>query len=155
MSVAYAGASIDEHMPFTFYESVVDLASRVDFLVLTQHWGEAAHIIDANVLSAIGPKGYFINTTKASWVDAAVLVQMLKNKQIAGAGLDVFWDEPRVPSELRTLSNVVLTPHLGCATVQTRQEMVELALVNLKAFFNGETLLTPVPECQPVAEVVI
>lgn len=148
MDIAYSGAAVDAQMPFTFYESVIDLAESVDFLVLTHSWLDQSHIVDAPVLRALGAKGYLINAAKAQWVDQAALIQALKDKQIAGAGLDVFWDEPRVSSELRTFSNVVLTPHLGCATHQARKEMSELALANLKAFFEGQALLTPVPECQ-------
>jgi lactate dehydrogenase-like 2-hydroxyacid dehydrogenase len=76
------------------------------------------------------------------------LLQALKNKTIAGAGLDVFWDEPRVPAELRSLQNVVLTPHIGSHTDETRRAMADLTMANLRAFYAKRPLPTPVPECQ-------
>jgi lactate dehydrogenase-like 2-hydroxyacid dehydrogenase len=79
------------------------------------------------------------------------LVQALKDKTIAGAGLDVFWDEPRVPVELRGLSNVVLTPHIGSHTEETRRDMADLTMANLRAFYAQAALPTPVPECRPAA----
>jgi lactate dehydrogenase-like 2-hydroxyacid dehydrogenase len=76
------------------------------------------------------------------------LVQALKDKAIAGAALDVFWDEPIVDPELRRLANVVLTPHIASATVETRYAMAALTVQNLQAFYAKAVLPTPVPECQ-------
>jgi lactate dehydrogenase-like 2-hydroxyacid dehydrogenase len=100
------------------------------------------------VLQALGTKGFLINIARGSVVDQPVLVQALKNKLISGAALDVFADEPVVDPELRRLPNVVLTPHIASATVETRQAMAALTLDNLQAFFEERALPTPVPECQ-------
>jgi lactate dehydrogenase-like 2-hydroxyacid dehydrogenase len=109
---------------------------------------DTKNLIGASVLQALGNKGYLINIARGSVVDQPVLVQALKDKTIAGAALDVFWDEPIIDPELRHLPNVVLTPHIASATVETRQAMAALALDNLQAFYEGRVLLTPVPECQ-------
>lgn len=150
MSLAYTDTQASSDLPFGFHASVESLAAEVDFLVVTDATSAVTSpCIDAAVLRALGPKGYVINVAKAACVDQTALIQALKDKAIAGAGLDVFWDEPRVPSELRTFANVVLTPHITSATHETRRAMADLALANLKAFYNGQPLLTPVPECQP------
>lgn len=81
-------------------------------------------------------------------VDQDALIEALEKGTIAGAGLDVFADEPHVPERLRKLSNVVLTPHIASATHETRRAMGELAFANLEAYFSGKALLTPVPECR-------
>jgi D-3-phosphoglycerate dehydrogenase len=95
----------------------------------------------------LGNKGYLINIARGSVVDQPVLVQALKDKAIAGAALDVFWDEPVIDPELRRLPNVVLTPHIASATVETRQAMVALTMDNLAAFYLKKAVPTPVPEC--------
>lgn len=152
MSVAYTDASASSALPWSFYPSLEALAAEVDFLVVCEATSaQTAPVVDASVLRALGAKGYLINVAKAACVDQQALIQALKDKAIAGAGLDVFWDEPRVPSELRTFANVVLTPHITSATHETRRAMADLALANLKAFYNAQPLLSPVPECQEPA----
>ena len=98
------------------------------------------------MLAAIGPKGYLINVARGSVVDEATLINALKKGGIAGAGLDVFDNEPYPPEVLWALENVVLTPHIASATWQTRQAMADLAAANLQAHFAGKNLLSPVPE---------
>ena len=93
-------------------------------------------------------RGFLVNVARGSVVDEAALIDALQRGVIAGAGLDVFEDEPRVPQALRELPNVVLTPHMASATHETRQAMADLALNNLKAHFAGQPLLSPVPEWQ-------
>jgi hydroxypyruvate reductase len=100
------------------------------------------------VLQALGPRGYLINVARGTVVDEAALIDALQKGTIAGAGLDVFENEPHVPAGLRALDNVVLTPHMASATHETRQAMADLALNNLQAHFAGEPLLSPVPECR-------
>jgi lactate dehydrogenase-like 2-hydroxyacid dehydrogenase len=122
------------------------LAREVDFLVVITPGGAATRkLIDAKVLAALGKKGYLVNVARGSVVDEQALVQALRDGTIAGAGLDVFENEPTVPSELIALDNVVLTPHIGSATWQTRQAMSDLAFGNLEAHFAGKPLLSPVP----------
>ena len=109
--------------------------------------GRTRHLVDARVLAALGPKGYLINVARGSVVDEAALVQALANGTIAGAGLDVFEREPAVPEALWSMEQVVLTPHIGSATHETRQAMAALACDNLRARLAGQAMPTPVPEC--------
>ncbi|MET0312585.1 MAG: NAD(P)-dependent oxidoreductase, partial [Burkholderiaceae bacterium] len=92
--------------------------------------------------------GFLVNVARGTVVDTAALIEALKSGTIAGAGLDVFENEPNVPQELLSMENVVLTPHMASATVETRGAMAQLAVDNLKAHFGGKPLLSPVPECR-------
>ena len=149
MPIAYASRAPKENLPYRFYDTVDALAAEVDYLVVAVPGGEDTHhLIDSEVLAALGQTGYLINIARGSVVNQPDLVQALKDKTIAGAALDVFWDEPIVDPELRRLSNVVLTPHIASATVETRHAMAALTMQNLQAFFDEAVLPTPVPECQ-------
>jgi len=149
MRIAYTSRQAKSDVSYTFYQTVTNLAANVDYLVVAVTGGDSTqNLIDHSVLQALGTKGYLINIARGSVVDQPELVQALKNKTIAGAALDVFWDEPIVDPELRRLPNVVLTPHIASATVETRQAMAALTLDNLQAFYEGKALPTPVPECQ-------
>ena len=149
MRIAYTGREAKADVPYAFYKTATALAAEVDYLVVAVPGGDGTkNLIGASVLQALGPKGYLINVARGSVVDQPVLVQALKGKAIAGAALDVFWDEPIVDPELRRLSNVVLTPHIASATDETRQAMAALTLDNLQAFYERRALPTPVPECQ-------
>ena len=148
MSVAYTARSAKPHLPYSFHPNAEALAAAVDFLVLIAPGGAGTlKMIDAKVLKALGPKGFLINVARGSVVDEQALIQALEDGTIAGAGLDVFEDEPRVPQRLLDLHKVVLTPHIGSATSATRQAMADLAFNNLAAHFAGQPVLTPVPEC--------
>ena len=148
MRIAYTGREAKADVPYTFYKTATALAAEVDYLVVAVPGGDGTkNLIGASVLQALGPKGYLINIARGSVVDQQVLVQALKEKLIAGAALDVFWDEPLVDPELRRLHNVVLTPHIASATEETRRAMVALTVDNLAAFYQKKPLLTPVPEC--------
>jgi len=149
MSIAYTGRTRQAGVPFAFHPSAKALAGNVDFLVVITPGGEGTrHLVDAEVLKALGPKGYLVNVARGSVVDESALIQALQQGVIAGAGLDVFADEPNVPEALRGLDNVVLTPHMASATHETRQAMADLALANLQAHFAGKPVLSPVPECR-------
>ena len=148
MSIAYTARHQKPDAPYRYYASAQALASEVDFLVLVTPGGAGTRkLVNAGVLKALGPKGYLINVARGSVVDQSALVDALQKGLIAGAGLDVFEDEPNVPAELRAMDNVVLTPHMASATLQTRQAMADLAAANLHAHFAGQPLLSPVPEC--------
>jgi hydroxypyruvate reductase len=152
MQVSYCGRAPKADVSYTFYDKVETMAAAVDFLVVAVPGGAPTQgLVNATVLRNLGPKGYLINIARGAVVDQAALLQALKDKTIAGAGLDVFWDEPRVPSEFRTLSNVVLTPHIGSHTEETRRAMADLTMANLRAFYAKQPLPTPVPECQDVS----
>jgi len=149
MQIAYTSRAPKAGLPYRFYDEVTALAAEVDYLVVAVPGGDDTHhLIDAEVLTALGQKGYLINVARGMVVNQPVLVQALKDKTIAGAALDVFWDEPIVDPELRRLTNVVLTPHIASATVETRYAMAALTMQNLQAFYEKAVLPTPVPECQ-------
>lgn len=146
MSVAYTARSQKAGSPYRFYPTPQALAAEVDFLVVITPGGAGTRgLINAGVLAALGAKGYLVNVARGSVVDQPALVRALEQGVIAGAGLDVFENEPEVPEALRAMDNVVLTPHIGSATQQTRRAMADLAFGNLQAHFAGRPLLTPVP----------
>ena len=149
MSVAYTARSAKPALPYAFHATPRELASAVDFLVVITPGGAATRkLIDADVLRALGPEGYLVNVARGSVVDEAALIAALQQGVIAGAALDVFENEPHVPEALRAMDKVVLAPHLGSATVQTRQAMAARALANLQAHFAGQPLPSAVPECK-------
>jgi hydroxypyruvate reductase len=146
MDVAYTARSPRENLPYTYHPDAAALAAAVDFLVVITPGGAATRgLIDAKVLQALGPQGYLVNVARGSVVDQPALIAALQAGTIAGAALDVFADEPNVPAALLAMDNVVLTPHIGSGTRQTREAMAQLTFDNLRAHFAGEPLLTPVP----------
>lgn len=149
MAVAYTGRTERKELPYPYHPDAKSLAAAVDFLVVITPGGEGTRkMIDREVLQALGPRGYLINVARGTVVDEQALIEALQQNVIAGAGLDVFENEPNVPQALRELDNVVLTPHMASATHETRQAMADLALANLVEHFAGRPLKTPVPECQ-------
>jgi lactate dehydrogenase-like 2-hydroxyacid dehydrogenase len=126
-------------------ESLLALAEQSDYLILSAPASAATrHSVNADVLAALGPQGTLINIARGALVDEPALVTALQNGTLGAAGLDVFADEPNVPEALRGMDNVVLTPHIGSLTEETRHAMGQLTLDNLKAHFAGQPLLTPV-----------
>ena len=149
MPVAYTARSAKPALPYAFHATPRELAAASDFLVVITPGGAATRkLIDADVLRALGPQGYLINVARGSVVDEAALITALQQGSIAGAALDVFENEPHVPEALRALDNVVLVPHIGSATTQTRHAMAARAFDNLQAHFAGTPLPSPVPECR-------
>lgn len=149
MSVAYTARSAKAELPFAFYPTPQALAAASDFLVVITPGGAATRkLIDADVLRALGPNGYLVNVARGSVVDETALIAALQQGTIAGAALDVFENEPNVPEALRALDNVVLVPHIGSATTQTRHAMAARAFANLEAHFAGQPLPSAVPECR-------
>jgi lactate dehydrogenase-like 2-hydroxyacid dehydrogenase len=144
MKILYSARAYKEN-DYEYIQDPSELASKSDFLILTCPGGpQTHHIIDAGVLEALGPKGYLINVARGSVVDESALLQALYNKSIAGAGLDVYENEPDIPEAFFSMDNVVLLPHIGSATKETRARMGQLVIDNIKAYFNGNPLLTPV-----------
>ena len=144
MPVRYHNRRVIEGSPYLHEPDLLALARWADFLVLTCPGGKATHhLINAEVLEALGSDGFLINVARGSVVDEAALIKALQNAVIAGAGLDVYEYEPQVPAALRELDNVVLLPHVGSASVETRQQMADLVLDNLRAFIATGKLLTP------------
>ena len=149
MSIAYTARTEKPESGYTYFPSAKALAAEVDFLVVITPGGAGTrHLINSDVMAALGPQGFLINVARGSVVDEAALVSALQNGVIGGAALDVFANEPNAPSELWGMPNVVLTPHMASATRQTRQAMADLAFANMKAGLEGKPLLTPVPECR-------
>ena len=149
MPIAYTARSAKPGLPYAFHDTPQALAAASDFLVVITPGGAATRkLIDAGVLRALGPNGYLINVARGSVVDEAALIEALKQGTIAGAALDVFENEPNVPAALRALDNVVLVPHIGSATTQTRHAMAARAFDNLQAHFAGQPLPSAVPECR-------
>lgn len=143
--IAYFGRTPRTDSPYRFVGDLVELAKQSDFLVVTLAGGEATKgLISAQVLAALGPDGIFVNLSRGSTVDEGALLTALENRVIKAAGLDVFQNEPRIDSRFARLSNVVLQPHHGSGTVETRRAMGQLVRDNLAAHFARRALLTPV-----------
>ena len=152
MSIAYTARHQKPEVSYPYYPNAQALAAQVDFLVLITPGGAGTRkLVNADVLKALGPQGYLINVARGTVVDESALVEALQNGVIAGAGLDVFENEPHVPAALWGMDNVVLTPHMASGTRQTRQAMADLAVANLHAHFAGLPLPSPVPECQSIS----
>ena len=133
--------------PYRYYDDLRAMAAAVDvLLVIVPGTAATKHLIDATVLEALGPDGILINVGRGSVVDEAALVSALKDGTIRSAGLDVFENEPHVPTELLALPNAVLLPHVGSASVFTRNAMGSLVVHNLESWFRDGKPLTPVPE---------
>ena len=130
---------------WTYETYLPALAEWADFLVIACSGGPATrHLVSEEVLSALGPSGIIVNIARGSVIDEKALVSALVEKRIAGAGLDVFEFEPHVPVELLSMPNVVLAPHMGSGTRETRLAMGKLMVDNLRHWYNEGMLLTPV-----------
>jgi lactate dehydrogenase-like 2-hydroxyacid dehydrogenase len=145
MRIVYYGRRRVPEADYPFYDDLVAMARDSDYLMLTCPGGEATrNLIDAKVIAALGPEGRLVNIARGSVVDQPALIAALQSRQLAGAALDVYADEPRVPEALMKLDNVVLAPHIASATHATRRAMGDLMIDNLLAHFAGKPLLTPV-----------
>lgn len=143
--ISYQGKSQKPNIPYTYYASIVELAAKSDVLIIScPLTEETKHIIDRKVMDALGPQGFLINIARGPIVDEAELVKALAEGRLGGAGLDVYENEPIVPKELFSMDNVVLAPHVGSATLETRRNMADIVISNLDAHFSGNPLLTPV-----------
>jgi hydroxypyruvate reductase len=145
MAVAYSGPREKPEVPYRYFADAAALAEWSEILAVACPGGEATrHLVGRKVLEALGPEGTLINIARGSVVDEEALVAALETRAIGGAGLDVFAAEPNVPPALMRLENVVLMPHTGSATHQTRRAMGDLVIANLLAHFAGQPLPTPV-----------
>lgn len=146
MQISYSDVAAKDYAPdWTFVQSPRDLAAQVDFLfVAAAASKETRHIVNAEVLSALGPDGMLINVSRASNVDEDALIAALSDGTLGGAALDVFEGEPALDPRFRTVPNILLQPHQASGTVETRKAMGDLVRANLAAHFSGMPLVTPV-----------
>jgi lactate dehydrogenase-like 2-hydroxyacid dehydrogenase len=145
--VVYHSRNPVKGLAYRHYPKLIDMARDVDILLVIVPGGPATkNMIDAEILQALGPKGILINMARGTVVDEPALIESLKDGTILSAGLDVFVNEPHVPAELMAMDNVVLFPHLGSASVATRDRMDQLVVDNLLAWASSKPPLTPVPE---------
>jgi lactate dehydrogenase-like 2-hydroxyacid dehydrogenase len=145
MQIVYHGRKPQPGAAHKYYAKLVDMARECDVLMVICPGGAATHhIVNAQVLEALGPEGSLINVARGSVVDEPALVRALAEGKLGAAGLDVFEDEPRVPEALFAMDQVVLQPHMGSATHETRKAMGDLTVDNLRAHFAGKPVLTPV-----------
>ena len=144
MSVCYHGPRRKQGVAFAYHPDLAGLARESDCLVVAcPATPQTRNLVDARILDALGPDGYLINIARGPIVDEQALIAALREKRIAGAGLDVFWDEPRIPAELAGMEQVVLAPHIGSTTREVREERGRKLLANLRAHFAGQPVLTP------------
>jgi lactate dehydrogenase-like 2-hydroxyacid dehydrogenase len=142
--LSYFGRN-DQKLSYRFESDLISLARSADILIVAAPGGaETSKLIDGAVLEALGPEGYLVNMARGSLVDEAALLDALANRRIAGAGLDVFENEPKIDTRFLELDNVVLTPHIASATNETRRAMMRLTLDNLQAFFASGKPVTEV-----------
>lgn len=147
LPVSYSTRRQQPDLKYAYYPNAVELAKAVDTLIVIVPGGaETKNMINAEVLQALGPRGVLINMARGTVVDETALIKALKDNTILAAGLDVFWNEPKINPELFELENAVLLPHVGSASIPTRNKMGQLVVDNLKAFDEGKPPLSPVPE---------
>lgn len=146
MDIGYYGRHKQDDVAYPYFSSLKDLATWSDILMLVMPaTSDNKHCINKEILSALGPQGYLVNVARGSIVDTQDLIFCLQNHLIAGAALDVYENEPHVPSELMKLPNVALQPHIGSATKETRKAMAQLVIDNLDNILAGKEVITPVP----------
>jgi lactate dehydrogenase-like 2-hydroxyacid dehydrogenase len=145
MRVVYHGRKRQQSEPHIFYDNLTDMARDCDWLVIIAPGGKGTErIVSREVLTALGPKGMLVNVARGTLVDEPAMLELLQNGGLGGAALDVFENEPQVPAGFLALDNVVLSPHQGSATHQTRNAMGALLVANLEAHFAGEPLISAV-----------
>jgi lactate dehydrogenase-like 2-hydroxyacid dehydrogenase len=145
--VVYHSRNPAAGVSYKHYPDLIEMAKAVDTLIVIVPGGSStAKMINADVMKALGPRGVIVNLARGTVIDEQAMIAALKSGGILAAGLDVFENEPTVPDELRAMHNVVLLPHIGSASVVTRNAMDQLVVDNLKAWFAGKPPLTPVAE---------
>jgi len=145
MRVVYYGRKRQPAEPHIFYDNLVDMARDCDWLVVIAPGGKGTEgIVSRDVLEALGPQGHIVNVARGTLIDETAMLDLLRSGGLGGAALDVFENEPSMPEGFFALDNVVLSPHQGSATVQTRNAMGALVVANLDAHFAGEPLISAV-----------
>jgi lactate dehydrogenase-like 2-hydroxyacid dehydrogenase len=145
LRIAYQGPNKKNDVAWAYFKDPVELAKEADIVVVACPGGEATRgLVTRAVLEALGPKGTIVNISRGTVIDEPAMLEALQTGKLGAAGLDVFADEPRVPEGFLALDNVVLQPHVGSATHQTRKAMGQLVIDNLAAHFAGKPLVTPI-----------
>jgi lactate dehydrogenase-like 2-hydroxyacid dehydrogenase len=148
MEISYHTRSKKDDVAYQYYSNLVELAKNIDFMVvITPGGAETEKLINREVMNALGSDGILINIARGTVIDETEMVKALQDGRLGGAGLDVYEAEPNVPEALFELENVVLLPHVGSATIGTRQAMSDLVIKNLFSFFDTGKAIAPVPEC--------
>lgn len=148
-TIAYHSRNEKPDVAYRYYADLTAMARDVDTLICITPGGAATHhLVGRAVIDALGPEGTLINVGRGTVVDETELIAALQEGRLGNAGLDVFENEPQVPAPLMAMDNVVLLPHVGSATVETRQAMGDLVTDNLCQFINDGTVISPVPECR-------
>jgi glyoxylate reductase len=130
--------ALETELEATYWESLDQMLARMDIIsVNCPHTPATFHLLSARRLALLRPAAIIVNTSRGEVIDEAALTRMLRNKQLAGAGLDVFEHEPAINPRLRELDNVVLLPHMGSATIEGRVDMGEKVVINIKTFVDG------------------
>ena len=147
-TTVYHSRNEKDGVDYRYYGDLLEMATDCDVLIAITPGGPATNkLINRKVMDALGPEGTLINVARGSVVDEAEMVLALQEGRLGAAGLDVFEQEPKVPTELFDMDNVVLTPHVASATWETRQAMSDLVVENLTHYFEKGAPVTPVPEC--------
>ncbi|WP_299770943.1 2-hydroxyacid dehydrogenase [uncultured Tateyamaria sp.] len=137
----------ERDVPYTYHANLVDMAKAVEVIICITPGGPSTHhIVNADVMEALGPEGTLINVSRGSVIDEAAMVAALQSGKLGYAALDVFEEEPKIPDALKTMSNVILLPHVGSATHETRAAMGALVVDNLISHLENGLVITPVPE---------
>ncbi len=145
MTISYFGPN-KKDVPHAYYNDLVAMAAAVDVLVVCcPLTPQTRDLVDANVIATLGAEGFLVNVARGPLVNQAALITALQEKRLAGAGMDVFWDEPRVPAALMEMDNVVMAPHVGSNTMEVRVERGRKVLANLEAHFAGQVAPYPIP----------
>ena len=149
LHVSYHGPREKPGLVYSFYSNLEELAADSDFLVVSCPGGDATNkLVNREVMEALGSHGILVNIARGTVIDEPTMIEMLQSGKLGAAGLDVFENEPHVPEALLTMDNVVLQPHNGSATNQTRIAMGQLVLDNLDTFFSGKPVPNPVNHIQ-------
>ena len=148
MEIGYHNRKAVTGSSYRYFDSLIELATWADFLICAAPGGAGTrHLVNADVLTALGPKGYVVNIGRGTVIDTAALIDALRSKRIAGAGLDVVEGEPNVPPqlpELQQFDSVVVTPHIAGRAPEARTAATAMMLSNLNAYFAGKPLPSPV-----------
>ncbi|MGE3067567.1 MAG: NAD(P)-dependent oxidoreductase, partial [Hyphomicrobiaceae bacterium] len=147
LPISYFARRRQADVSYRYYDSIVAMARDVDTLIVITPGGAATqNMINASVLEALGPRGIVVNLARGSVIDEPALIDALRKRTILAAGLDVYWKEPDLNPDLLTLDNAVLLPHVGSASVHTRDGMGQMVVDNLIAYLGGKPPVSPVAE---------